>query len=124
MPMPKRANADDFFDQLSDVQRPHLLALRTLSHEADPQAREELKWNVPAYVRGERANLWMLQAFKHHASLRFSTEFFIEHREAVSAAGHETGEGFIKLPYDQELPTQVLKDLMRARLEDYEAHGR
>ena len=122
--MPKRENADDFFEQLSDVQRPHLLALRKLSREADPQAREELKWNVPAYVRGERANLWMLQAFKHHASLRFSTEFFAEHRETVSAAGHETGEGFIKLPYDQELPTQVLQDLMRARLEDYETHGR
>lgn len=124
MPMPKRANVDDFFDHLTDVQRPHLLALRALSREADPQAREELKWNVPVYVRGEKANLWILQAFKHHCSLRFSPEFFAEHRARISDAGHATGEGFVKLPYDEELPTQVLQELMRARVEDYETNAR
>jgi uncharacterized protein YdhG (YjbR/CyaY superfamily) len=123
MPMPKRASVDDFFVQLNDVQRPHLEALRTLSLAADPKAREELKWNLPVYVRGKNTNLWMLQNFKNHCSLRFTPPFFATQKAAVEAAGYEGGEGFIKLPYDRELPTDLLKQLMKARIEDYETNG-
>lgn len=121
MPMPKRASVDDFFEHLDDVARPHLQALRALSRDADPRAREELKWNVPVYVRGENTNLWMLQNFKNHCSLRFSPEFFATQKTAVEAAGYEAGAGFIKLPYNRELPAELLRALMRARVEDYEA---
>jgi len=123
MPMPKRASVDDFFAQLNDVQRSHLEALRVLSLAADPEAREELKWNLPVYVRGENTNLWMLQSFKNHCSLRFSPPFFATQKAAVEAAGYEAGEGFIKLPYDRELPTGLLKALMQARVEEYETSG-
>jgi uncharacterized protein YdhG (YjbR/CyaY superfamily) len=121
MPMPKRASVDDYFAQLAEVQLPHLQALRTLSLDADSKAREELKWNLPVYVRGENTNLWMLQNFKNHCSLRFTPEFFATRTEAVEAAGFEAGEGFIKLPYTRALPTKLLKSLMKARVLDYEA---
>ena len=120
MPMPKRASVDDYFAQLDDVQRPHLEALRALSAEVDPEAREVLKWNLPVYVRGENTNLWMLQNFKHHCSLRFSPEFFASQKIAVGAAGYEFGEGFVKLPYKEELPIELLKDLMLARIAEFE----
>jgi uncharacterized protein YdhG (YjbR/CyaY superfamily) len=123
MPMPKRASVNDFFTQLNDVQRPHLEALRVLSLDADPDAREELKWNLPVYVRGENTNLWMLQNFKNHCSVRFSPPFFATHKAAVEAADYEAGEGFIKLPYARELPTELLKALMQARVEEYETTG-
>src|SRR5580698_9845911 len=122
MPMPKRASVDDYFAQLDDVQRPHLEVLRELSLDADPEAREELKWNLPVYVRGEKTNLWTLQNFKNHCSLRFSPPFFATQKAAVEAAGYEAGEGFIKLPYNRELPAQLLKALMQARVEDYETN--
>jgi uncharacterized protein YdhG (YjbR/CyaY superfamily) len=123
MPMPKRTNVDDYFAKLSDEQRPHLEVLRALSRKADPKAREELKWNLPTYVRGERTNLWMLQNFKHHCSLRFTPAFFATQKAAVKAAGFDFGEGFIKLPYNKELPTKLLRSLMRARVIDYERTG-
>jgi hypothetical protein len=47
MPMPKRASVDDYFAQIDDVQRPHLEALRALSVDADPKAREVLKSSLP-----------------------------------------------------------------------------
>jgi uncharacterized protein YdhG (YjbR/CyaY superfamily) len=123
MPMPKRSSVDDFFAQLNDVQRPHLEALRQLSGDADPEAREELKWNLPVYVRGENTNLWMLQNFKNHCSLRFPPPFFTTQKAAVTSAGYEAGEGFIKLPYERELPTELLKALMQARVAEYTATG-
>lgn len=123
MPMPKRASVDDFFDKLDSVQRPHLEALRQLSRAVDPQAREQLKWNLPVYVRGENTTLWMLQNFKHHCSLRFPPPFFATQKAAVKDAGYEVGEGFIKLPYSAALPTELLERLMRARVEEYDATG-
>ena len=120
MPMPKRSNVDDFFAQLEDVQRPHLEALRELSVMTAPQAREELKWNLPVYVGGANTNLWTLQNFKKHCSLRFSPPFFATQADAVRAAGYEAGAGFIKLPYHRELPTDLLVSLMRARLQAFE----
>ena len=121
--MPKRESVDDYFAQLDAVQRPHLEMLRELSIAADPEAREELKWNLPVYVRAEKANLWMLQNFKHHCSLRFTPQFFATHKAVVAAAGYDAGEGFIKLPYDRELPTELVKALMQARVEEYENTG-
>jgi uncharacterized protein YdhG (YjbR/CyaY superfamily) len=123
MPMPKRASVEDYFAQLSDRQRPHLEALRALSRRADPEAREELKWNLPVYVRGDTTNLWMLQNFSHHCSLRFTPAFFSNRKAVVEAAGFERGEGFVKLPYDRELPMELLTDLMHQRVQEYESAG-
>jgi uncharacterized protein YdhG (YjbR/CyaY superfamily) len=123
MPMPKRSSVEDFFAQLTDVQRPHLEALRKLSRDADAQAREELKWNLPVYVRGDNTTLWMLQNFKHHCSLRFPPPFFATQKATVKSAGYDAGEGFIKLPYERELPTVLLKTLLDARVQEYEATG-
>jgi uncharacterized protein YdhG (YjbR/CyaY superfamily) len=116
MPMPTRASVEDFFAQLNNLQRPHLEALRELSRDADPEAREELKWNLPVYVRGEKTTLWMLQNFKNHGSLRFPPPFFATQKAAVEAAGYESGAGFIKLPYERELPTELLKALLKGRV--------
>jgi uncharacterized protein YdhG (YjbR/CyaY superfamily) len=123
MPMPKRTDVDDYFAQLDDVQRPHLEQLRKLSLAADGEAREELKWNLPVYVRGKNTNLWMLQNFKKHCSLRFNPPFFATQKASVEAAGFESGSGFIKLPYDRELPVDLLKALMKARIKNFEATG-
>jgi uncharacterized protein YdhG (YjbR/CyaY superfamily) len=121
--MPRRASVEDYFEQLSDEQRPHLEQLRRLSIETDPDAEEKLAWNLPVYVRDGKARLWMLQNFKNHCSLRFPPRFFAAHKAEVEAAGYEAGEGFIKLPYDRPIPTGLCTALLRARIAEYEATG-
>jgi uncharacterized protein YdhG (YjbR/CyaY superfamily) len=121
--MPRRASVADYFDRLDDHQRPHLERLRRLSVETDPRATEKLAWNLPVYVRGEKTRLWMLQNFKNHCSLRFPPRFFASHKAEVEAGGYEAGEGFVKLPYDRELPVELCGKLMRARVREYEATG-
>jgi uncharacterized protein YdhG (YjbR/CyaY superfamily) len=120
--MPKRVDVDDYFAHLTDAARPHLERLRALSLAADPDLVETLHWNLPVYLK-DGVRLWMLQSFNQHASLRFPTRQFGPHRAAVKAAGYDAGEGFIKLPYDRELPTDLLQRLIKARLDEYEATG-
>jgi uncharacterized protein YdhG (YjbR/CyaY superfamily) len=121
--MPRRSSVEDFFAKLEPHHKPHLELLRELSLKADPQAREALKWNLPVYVRDDNVSLWMLQNFKRHCSLRFPPRFFAAHRAEVRAAGYEAGEGFIKLPYDREIPVGLCQELMQARIDEYEATG-
>jgi uncharacterized protein YdhG (YjbR/CyaY superfamily) len=65
----------------------------------------------------------MLQNFKNHCSLRFNKEFFATQRAAVQAVGYGSGEGFVELPYNRELPTDLLEKLMQARIADFDATG-
>jgi uncharacterized protein YdhG (YjbR/CyaY superfamily) len=122
MAMPRRTDVDDYYEQLPPAARPHLDRFRELSGAAAPQAQEVLQWNQPAYlIDGNR--LWMLQAFKQHAALRFPLRIVGAHRAEIEAAGYDAGSGMIKLPYDKRLPVAVLKLLMKARLEEHGATG-
>lgn len=122
MPSPKRADLGDYYDQLGDVAVPHLARLRELCQKGLPKADEALHWNNPAFVQ-DGTRLVMLQSFKQHCSLRFPTRQFASQRDVVEAAGFEAGEGFIKLPYDRDLPVALLQQLIKARLDEFEATG-
>jgi len=120
MPAPKRASIEDYFTQLPEAARPHLLKLREFSLAAAKtvQAREELKWNAPAYSTD--TILWMLQSFKKHCSLRFPIqsgggEVMSAHRAEIEATGYEAIEGAIKIPYDRPVPDQLIKKLLKTR---------
>jgi uncharacterized protein YdhG (YjbR/CyaY superfamily) len=122
MPSPKRADLDDYYAQLPDSAVPHMTKLRDLCRKGLPKAVEALHWNNPAFVQ-DGTRLVMLQSYKQHCSLRFPTRQFADQREAVEAAGYEAGEGFIKLTYDRELPVDLLKRLIKARLTEFETTG-
>src|SRR5690554_4694035 len=122
MANPRRADADDFFARLPEGARPHLEALRDLSRTAHPRVEEALQWNQPAYLL-DGVRQWVLQSFARHGSLRFPTRMFAAHIDEVEAAGYEAGAGFIKLPYDRELPEALCQRLIRARLDEFEATG-
>ncbi len=120
--MPRRANPEDYYARLPAVARPHLEGLRELCRTCLPDAVETLHWNTPVFVQ-DGTRLVMLQSFTAHCSLRFPPRQFAAQRAAVEAAGYEAGEGFIKLPYDRDLPAGLLEHLLAARLDEYRATG-
>lgn len=120
--MSKSVSVDDYFAHLADAARPHMETLRELSRAAAPNVIETLHWNNPAYLEDD-VRLWMLQPFAKHCSVRFPPQQFGSHRAEVKEAGYESGEGFIKLPYDRELPVDLLQQLIQYRLADFAASG-
>jgi uncharacterized protein YdhG (YjbR/CyaY superfamily) len=121
MPAPKVANVDEFFARLDDVQRPHLQTLRELSLEgaAGTGVVEALKFNFPAYVNPTM--VWTLQCFKHHCSIRFPVSFFAGRRDEAMAAGYEAIEGALKIRWDQDVPEKIVRELIAARIDDFDA---
>jgi uncharacterized protein YdhG (YjbR/CyaY superfamily) len=122
MPSPKRADLDDYYAQLPEAAVAHMTELRRLCRQGLPKSEEVLAWNNPAFAQ-DGVRLMMLQSYKQHCSLRFPTRQFATQRAAVEAAGYEAGEGFIKLPYDRELPVALLQTLIQARLDEFESTG-
>ncbi|MGO1570489.1 MAG: iron chaperone [Canibacter sp.] len=120
MPMDKRENPDDYFARLEPHQQAHLNELRRISLAFSDEVNEELRWNTPAYIHNGKS-LWMLQAFKNHCSLRFSPEFFELYRAEVKDAGYDSGSGFIKIPYNADIPEALCRKLIRARIDDSDA---
>lgn len=116
--MPARIDGDDYYAQLPDQARPHMVRLREVSLAAASDVEEKRAWNSPAYHR-DGVRLWMLQSFSRHCSLRFPTCQFGPHRDEVTEAGYEDGEGFIRLPFDRELPDALCARLIGYRLADF-----
>jgi uncharacterized protein YdhG (YjbR/CyaY superfamily) len=121
MPAPKVASVEEFFDRLSDVQRPHLERLRELSLAGaeGTGVEEALKYNFPAYTLGTM--VWTLQCFKNHCAIRFPTQFFADYRDEVTAAGYEAIEGSLKIFWDQQVPADLVSRLIADRIADFKA---
>ncbi|MCI1746649.1 MAG: DUF1801 domain-containing protein [Acidipropionibacterium sp.] len=117
-----RSNVADYYERLPEIAQPHLAALRGLCRGELPDAEEVLHWNTPAFVQ-DGTRLLMLQSFKKHASLRFPTRYFASVEHEVVSAGFEAGAGFIKLPYDVELPIELLRRLIAGRRVEFESTG-
>lgn len=115
MPPPPRKDPEDYFARLDEHQRPHLLELRRISVSYVPAVTEELRWHQPTYLRDGDFR-WMLQAFGKHCSLRFSPDFFGSFSDEVAEAGYPSGAGFLKIRYDQEVPEELCRRLIDARL--------
>ncbi|MET1038235.1 MAG: DUF1801 domain-containing protein [Aeromicrobium sp.] len=121
MPAPKVASVDEFFARLGDVERPHVETLRELSlaGAAGTGIVEELKYNFPAYTKKQM--VWTLQLFTHHCSIRFPVSFFADRRAEAEDAGYEAIEGALKIRWDQEVPKSLVRELIAARISDFEA---
>lgn len=122
MPAPERADVEDFYAQLPEVAKPYLSHLRELCRTTLPAAEEVLHGNQPAFVQ-DGTRLVEIEADATYCSLRFPARFFAEHRSRVEGVGYEAGEDFVKLPYALGLPVDVLRALVEARLQEYEATG-
>ena len=61
---------DAYLEQAAPFARPILGHLRSLVHDACPEATESIRWGMPAFLVGSR-NHFMMSAFQHHCAFLF-----------------------------------------------------
>lgn len=112
------SNVDEFIKAQPAAVQPRLRELRATILAALPNAHEEMKWNQPAYV--DDVILVIFSAYRNHASLVVtpSTKQAFEDK----LTDYTTGKGSVNLPYDQPLPTKLITDMVKYRLEEYKEH--
>lgn len=95
--------------------QPRLREIRAILRAALPEAEERISWSMPTYWKGR--NILHFAAAKKHLGLYpggEASEVF-----AAELQGYEVSKGTIRLPYDRELPAELIARIARWCLETY-----
>ncbi len=98
--------------QKEDIQ-PRLNELRAALRAALPEAEERISWSMPTYWKGK--NLIHFAASKKHIGLYPGDEAVAAFAEELS--GFDVSKGTLRLPYEEELPLELIQRLARWCLE-------
>jgi uncharacterized protein YdhG (YjbR/CyaY superfamily) len=117
----KYANVDEYMATLPDDRRAVMEELRRTVREAAPHATETIAYNMPAFRLGQHF-LVSFEAYKRHYSMFPWTE------RMVTELGDEirpfaVGKGTLQFPADQPIPLDLVRRIIRIRLEEVGLDG-
>ena len=118
--MSRPGNVDEYIALFDDEHKQDFLRqLRDLSRIAAPTAGEGIKWGSPAYFLD--TILFSFAGYTRHANFVFTPSA----KEAFSARldDFDTGKGSIKLPYDRDIPADLLTEMITYRIREFEVDG-
>jgi uncharacterized protein YdhG (YjbR/CyaY superfamily) len=114
--MKKAANVDEYIDAAPKAVREKLRQLRALIHEVAPNAVERISYGMPYYEYKGRLIYFSLA--KAHIGLYIPTPVIEEHRTEI--AGYYATKATLHLPLDEDLPVELIKMLVIARMKQNE----
>ena len=85
--------------------QPHLRRLQALLAKAAPKAEQVLKWGKPFFI--EPRFLFAYSAHKAHLSFAPGDAVIAHFQDELKA--HDTTRHFLKVPYGQPLPEDLIK---------------
>jgi uncharacterized protein YdhG (YjbR/CyaY superfamily) len=105
---------DEYIAQFSGDTREKLVALRAAIRDEAPEAEEAMKYRMPTFVL--HGNLVHFAAFKSHIGF-FPTA---SPREAFKEelAPYPGGKGTVQFPLDRPLPLDLVRRIVRFRVEE------
>ncbi|MFX1368944.1 MAG: iron chaperone [Promethearchaeota archaeon] len=118
--MSRPRDVDSYIANSDNEARPVLEELRRIIKSTIPRAEEGISWNVPFYkYHGELVGF---AAYKNHVSFGIGAVVLqSEDRKMLEEKGYKTGKGTIQIRFDQEVPTDVIKRLLKAKAKMNEA---
>ena len=111
----KPQTIDEYIAAQDERVQPRLNEIRAILKKALPETEECISWSMPTYRKGR--NIIHFAAFKKHIGVYpggEATEKFAE-----ELAEYDTSKGTIRLPYDRELPEDLLVRIARWCYEKY-----
>ena len=111
----KPKTIDEYIAAQDEAVRPKLNEVRAILRSALPDAQERISWSMPTYWKGQ--NLIHFAASKKHIGLYPGGEATTVFAEEL--AGIDVSKGTIRLPYDKELPADLIKKIAVWCREEY-----
>lgn len=105
----KPKSIDEYIAAQDEVIQPRLEEVRSLIRSAIPDAEERISWSMPTYWKGK--NLIHFAASKKHLGLYPGDEAVAHFADELR--GCDVSKGTIRLPYDQELPAELIQRIAR-----------
>lgn len=119
MPKIKATTVDAYIKAAPKEAQKHLKELRSILKEVAPKATEAIKWGSPV-LEGKRI-LFAYNAHKSHMNFMPTHSSLAPFKKELEQ--FKTGKDTMQLPYDQPIPTALIKKIAMHRLIDVETNG-
>lgn len=94
-----------------------LQKIRSIVHDAAPEADEALKYGIPTFVLN--GNLVHFAAFEHHIGFYPTPSGISQFQEELS--GYKNAKGSVQFPLDAAIPYPLIKKIVKFRVEENRA---
>ena len=111
----KPQTIDEYIQLQDEAVQPQLRQIRSLIHSAIPDAEERISWSMPTFWKGR--NLLHFAASKKHLGLYPGGEATSVFAEQLKA--YDVSKGTIRLPWKENLPEKLIRDIARWCYEQY-----
>lgn len=105
----KPKTIDEYIADQEESIIPRLKQIRSIIHEAIPDAEEKISWSMPTFWKGK--NLIHFAAFTKHIGLYPGEEATAAFAEKLT--DFEVSKGTIRLPHDLDLPEELIADIAK-----------
>ena len=112
----KPQNIDEYIAAQDEKYQPRLKEIREILRNALPDAEERISWMMPTYWKGR--NLIHFAASKKHLGLYPGDEATVVFAEELK--DYDISKGTIRLPYDADLPAELIQRIARWCYEAYQ----
>jgi uncharacterized protein YdhG (YjbR/CyaY superfamily) len=112
----KPQTVDEYIEAQDESVQPKLNEVREILRSALPEAQERISWSMPTYWKGR--NIIHFAASKKHIGIYPGGEATAVFSEELS--GYDVSKGTIRLPYDKEIPAELITKIARWCLGEYE----
>jgi uncharacterized protein YdhG (YjbR/CyaY superfamily) len=110
---------DNYIAKFPDTTKSKLDEIRSVIKTESPQLKESLKWGNLAYSNG--TIMFILAGYKNHVGFHV-TKTVIE-KLKNNLVAYQTTPGSVKFPLSEPIPTELIKDIILTRLNEYEKQG-
>ena len=111
----KPQNIEEYIAVQDAQVQPRLKEVRDILAEALPEAEERISWSMPTFWKGR--NIIHFAAAKKHIGLYPGDGAIEAFKKELT--GFDVSKGTIRLPYDQELPADLIAGIARWCYEEY-----
>jgi uncharacterized protein YdhG (YjbR/CyaY superfamily) len=111
----KPQTIDQYIAAQEEAVQPRLQDLRKIIRTAIPEAEERISWSMPTYWKGQ--NLIHFAASKKHIGLYPGGEATAVFAEELT--DYSVSKGTIRLPYDGDLPAELIAKIAKWCFEEY-----
>ncbi len=101
----KPRDIDEYIAAQDEALQPRLKEVRNLIRTAIPDVEERISWSMPTYWKGK--NLIHFAASKKHLGLYPGDEAVAHFADELK--DYDVSKGTIRLPYDAELPAELIQ---------------
>ena len=111
----KPKTVDEYIELQAENVQPKLREIRAILQAAIPEAEECISWSMPTYRKGR--NIIHFAASKKHIGLYPGGEATTVFADELS--GYNVSKGTIRLPYDKDLPVDLITRIAMWCYEEY-----